>query len=725
MFVRTLLILLVTGSAVIAEPVTFTLQAHGIEAETLTIQLYGTAPAPDGSEPPVIMKELRRDQPLQVALAPGNWRAEIVAPGVWHAPQFFAVDASRASTVVLTVWPGASLTGRIKHQARAEPEVMSIRFEPADPAAALPRGALQCSIINRTFACSAPAGRYDVRMRARGFIAHHRRDIELPAAGKRDLGLLELIEGQSITGRVELPRGAVQDWSRVQVSATPVGTGGKGMVAANSRVDKKGFFQIDGLPAGAYIVRATAGQNLVSKAVDVMVRTGLEAELTQALRLDRPHRIRLSLAPALDPAGRPWHVRLLTRVTDRHVETAGESNASARGEWEWRGVQPGRYTVVVGTINGDEWYREDLVLESDQHSTISLTRTDLHGSVFLGDRPLQASLKLIGSSGLTVSTRSDEEGRFSVSLPGAAGDTLTVAVSSVVPWIERRLEVALPAQGEMLKVILPDTILQGEVTDPSGRRVPNAIVSIAKGDLREGFPQPSTGQDGTFAAHGLSAGSYTLVASDFLKESEPTTVVIREDETPRPVRLVIRDMSMLRGYVVSAAGPIPGARIHARAVDRPHMITEMRTADASGYFESALPPGTRVFEIVVAPPGFAYIITGGVVGSKPFVVTADQHGGTLRVLADSGHTAYLVHDGGTAPVVAVGNLWPMQSRISDDGSQELTLPMMDPGAYAACIVDSAHDEIFRRTAGQSGGRCVQGFLPPSGSLILDLRARVR
>lgn len=58
------------------------------------------------------------------------------------------------------------------------------------------------------------------------------------------------------------------------------------------------------------------------------------------------------------------------------------------------------------------------------------------------------------------------------------------------------------------------------------------------------------------------------------------------------------------------------------------------------------------------------------------------------------------------------------------GDGEITLPLMEPGPYRACIVPEEERAQFRATNGAAGGRCVSGILPPHGSLTLDV-SRIR
>jgi len=69
-------------------------------------------------------------------------------------------------------------------------------------------------------------------------------------------------------------------------------------------------------------------------------------------------------------------------------------------------------------------------------------------------------------------------------------------------------------------------------------------------------------------------------------------------------------------------------------------------------------------------------------------------------------------------VISAATLFALRTETGADGTRDLVIPMMEPGAYSACLVASLSE--FRKSGGSTGGRCVGGFLAPLGSLRLDL-----
>jgi hypothetical protein len=210
------------------------------------------------------------------------------------------------------------------------------------------------------------------------------------------------------------------------------------------------------------------------------------------------------------------------------------------------------------------------------------------------------------------------------------------------------------------------------------------------------------------------------MASAFLRESAPQTVAIGDGHTPDAVKLVIRPMSAVRGRVLSPYGPVPGATVQARANDVDQQIVIRRQTDVNGEFTVPAAPGSRTVDVSVSAPGFSYVVMGAALTGRPLNVTVDQRGGTLTVRAKNSEIPYLVHNGGTVPVTAVAFTWPVASQDGPDGTRDFVLPMMEPGIYSACLTDPAAADLFRRSGGQNGGRCVSGALAPFSTLVLDL-----
>lgn len=670
--------------------VTLVVKAHGGASATADVTLR-RIDAADAA--PVTMTVTNT---ARVSLPQGTWSVDVDTPALWHKRQQFI--AHENGTVVVEVWPRAYITGTMTNSSR---EVL-VRFDSRE---------VTCPVEQARFRCALPAGTLDLRIRPAGFIAQYRSGIVLEPGATRDLGAFEFREGQSITGRVEVPRGVALD--SVTINARHEGSTSD---ARTAPVTDNGFFHIDGLAPGAYVVNANVARTLYSVPVQVVVRQGKEAELIEPLRLDRPRRIALDLAPAVSPKGARWRVRLSRYVDARSLDPVTESSATEEGAWQSPPLPPGRYQLVVETER-DRWHAEDFtVTAADIHRTIALEQRLIRGTVMLGDRPLAATVTLRAGE-TSVQTASDDEGRFTTAMPHVNAKKLVAEIRSDVPRVQRRVTVDNAAD---IEIRLEPTSVIGEVVTARGKPAANAIVNIAGPGTETTLIQVRTAVDGSFAAHGVRPGRYHVIASGFLSESKGVDVVVDPAELVQPIKLVLDDQRVLRGRVVSAGNPVAGAQVHARAVDAPQMISAPRTTDPNGEFTVAVPPDARRFDVTVAPPGLSFTLAGVALSDRPFTISIDPRGGSLVVLAKDGEVPWLVHNGATAPATAVTFDWPAES-----AGGRTTMPMMEPGGYAACAVPPHLIDLFRGSAGQSGGRCVSGYLAPQGSLTLDLRSETQ
>src|SRR6185436_746907 len=277
-----------------AATVSLTLR-RAVEAKSATLLLRRIDAVEDLHRPPAQPRIVDLKEPLPpIELEAGHWSVAVQGESLWHAPQYFTVDGDTA--VSLDIWPAANVEGKVATTAKSPAEI-TIRFETASPAAV--QGEVKCPLEHGAFRCALPAAALDVRLRARGFIAHYIHDLQLAPAETRDLGTLAFREGQSITGRVELPRELRGEAGKVIVRAEPSATmdgerplvRGGSLLPLTAILGKNGFFHIDGVAPGAWIVRARHPKQLHAAPVSLTVLGGADAHIVAPLRLDRPRPI--------------------------------------------------------------------------------------------------------------------------------------------------------------------------------------------------------------------------------------------------------------------------------------------------------------------------------------------------------------------------------------------------------------------------------------------------
>ena len=658
-------------------------------------------------------EEVDLSQPLPpLNLANGHWAIRVEGERVWHQAQYVTVTGDTA--VVLDVRPRAFVTGKIATTAKLPRELL-LRVE------GVSSNDESCAIDDGAFHCAIPAAPVYLRLRARGFVAHTFPGLRLAPGESRDLGTLTLRRGQSITGRVELPREWRRELAQVKVRAElaglidgdrPLARGGS-LVPISAEADAKGNFHIDGVTAGAWVVRARHGKRVLwAEPVTITVKEGIDAAITRPMLLDRPHRIEVSIVPPRDPDGRPWTVGLTREVRAGHVEPVIERPARGDGNWSSNDLLPGTYTCSIRTSSGDEWHYETVILgttDAEVHAVFEPATA--RGVVRFGGKPLKATLELMSKARSSTSVTSDDEGRFTIKLPSREMEMWQVRIAAEQPPVHTTVEQLEITPDKEVTIDVRDITLRGEVVDEQGEPVPYPIIRLLD---RGGRIDVNGTEAGTFAFAGQEPGPITLQGSaDRFREGDPQTFVIPEDGDPAPVRLIVRKQKPLRGYVVSGSVPVGGARIVVRPSNIAFGFLPAPRTDATGRFTAWVPPDTQELDLIVTAPGFSYMMDHVQYRDSVLRVSLDQAGGTLTYRGPE-----------NAQIVHAGAIMPAPSVAFDSGgtssSSETVMPRMEPGPYAVCVVDDAHRAIFRASNGTAGARCASGILPPNGSLTLEL-----
>jgi hypothetical protein len=731
------------GQAAGPGPVTLTLQVHGAKADSPPLQAEGVAEwFGTGKAEPVRFK-LDSALPTQLSLQPGRWVLRAQAPGFWGAP--YQLDlAEPGKSHVLEVWPAGQLQGEVTWDTAKPPSelVVFFRSPPAGSESKLPPGRETCLLEGKTWRCTLPALPLDLRFQSPGYIPRYQWGVAVAAGKSLNAGRIELRQGS-----------AVQGWVVTADRTPPTGTrislrpriGGALTDAAERKrleslrfeatVNPQGFFELAGVPPGAYLLEAK-NDRFAPAVVSVRVVPG---EVTQVanppLLLDQPKVVEVFVDPPVDPAGKRWRMKLQKMDRDSSVvETFADEPAGEDGSWRKKGVPMGEYFLRVSRSGDEAWWGGPLMVdENPEPLRIQLDVLRVQGTVTLGEEPLAAKVWFGGRHGaVRIEAQSDAKGRFETFLPHAGG--WPVSVSAEKPAVQRELaKVKIePKPGTRvaeIELLLPDTLLRGRVVDERNDPIPGAIVTAeSQSESRSAPVQALTDKEGRFEIRGLARGA-ALIEADAGEDrfADPTTVDVLDSKDDKSWILVAHPRLRLSGLVSSLAGPVPGARIKAAPVGLPYLGVRLTTSDAQGRFEVLLPRATREIHLAVGAPGFAFrMLRVPVPEGGAFGVNLEQNGGTLilepRAPFDPGDAeapgVFLVHGGSVEAVQSV-LAWaaPMGGGLDTSGRSQL--PGLEPGAYQACLIHLS--ELAVLEAGLiPKERCVSGILGVNGELKLKL-----
>jgi hypothetical protein len=714
------------------------LPARGVQ---LKVAVALREPAAEGVEAKWILKPVGAPAsasislPLHVPglgginLPAGSWLVQLDVPGYWHPPKVVNL-AEREETIEFRFWPTAIVTGTIAvPNGEKLPKEIAVRFQssPAQTGDRLPVTEIRCPLADGRFRCEVPAGPVDLRFRARAYMTEFRWNVRLVRGETRDFGVFHLRRGGSVIGSVSTPRGLALKLSEARVVLQPMTAAAvaadlprASMRTYGALASENGFFVIDGVPPGEYSISAFHGA-LASADQRIRVARDSETELLEPLLLEPPKTLTVQLDPPLDPGGHPWRVQLTAEsLVNGQASFIASELASATGEWRRERLHSGSYGLTVIDAAGGKWTREEIRVADSLRATIHVPMVNVTGSVKLGSRPLAARLHFGGEhGGVSVPLESDRDGAFEGRLPERPdGVWNEVTVTSTSPPLNRTLTNV--KVGAHVDLILASTYVEGEVVDEAGKRVTRALVNARGGG--EPLTQTDVQTDGTFELHGLAEGAATLQASSPLGDSDPTTVMLREDDVAH-VKLVVRSPARLAGRVLSTVGPVAGARVAVVPTDTAPLFTIPVSTDVDGRFTSPLQAGTHEVDVLVEAPGFAFKMFHMSVPDRGIDILLDQLGGSLAIIvpqfdgSDASPQPFLLHGGAQARAAF---LREVRFERSAKATVTIRLANVERGSYTLCFVSPGEEAALRAGQLQASRRCVSGFLAPLGDLALTV-----
>lgn len=721
--------------------VTLQLRVHGASKElaaTGVATWFGT-----GKAAPVAF-EVSSTEPTALKLRPGRWELKAEAPGYWGNPLLLEL-ADKPSSGTLDLWPAGFIEGGFIEESRVEYPKELVAFFRAVPggtsAETVPASKATCPVEKGVWKCLVPAGTLDVRFQAPGFVPRYLWGLNVAPGGTARPGKLELRQGSSVLGWVvtsdRMPlKPDTKVTMRPRTSGNLTDAKEKQRLASlrfEATINSKGFFQIDGVPAGAYIVEVQH-ERYAPASVSVRVAPGEVTEVANPpLLLDYPKAVEVFVDPPVGPGDQPWSLKLQRFDTDTSLaSTVTEKAVGPDGQWKAEGLAPGRYLLRIN-YQGNTWWMDNIrVGEGPDVIHVKLETVKVKGTVQLGKKPLAAAIRFGGRwGGIRIDSQSDERGRFEALLPKVG--SWAVFVSSEDPVVVREFpKVLIEADPESdtarVDLRLPDTWLRGTVRreGEGGQNIPDAIVTVtSQGEVWEGPVQVRTDEKGVFELRGLHPGRIVLEAEAGEDDIADAVFMDLQEDSDQSVILFIRPQMKIAGFVGSPLGPVAGARVKAAPAGLPYGTIGTVTSNAEGRFELKLPPTTREILLSVAAPGFAFrMLRIPVPENRTLHLGLEQVAGTLVIERDdpidftdpNGKMIYLLRGGSIEPLATL-LAWAALAGASTQDEKRTVIPGVEPGDYQVCWASPAE-----RTALEYGvipaGSCASGSVQANGELTL-------
>ena len=671
-----------------------------------------------------------------------TWQILSESRTLWSAPQWVAPGPGGDEKLVrLRLHPAATVTGALEVPAQEPlPSRIDLRLESSPDARSpkIPLIPVDCPVEEKRFVCRVPAGRLDLRLRAANRIPAYLWDLVVQAGEVKDVGVLPLKAGASVTGWVRHEDGSAASGVRVRLEAETLGLPSEPgkleslrAMALETRTNVRGFFQIEQATPGTFVVKADQEGLVPANRSGIEIRPDLEARILDPLVLAKPLGVKVSVSPARAPSGGLWKLVLEKKSAVEGLKSeVHRGEADPNGIWAVTGLQAGKYSLFAQDEDM-RWSFEDLDVSADKADLqIEIPGVLVKGRVRIGEEPLRATLWFGGrSAARRARFDSDEEGRFEGLLPEegtwpvelvAEREGLRVKLD---PVEVRKLPGTRQARVELQ---IPDTRLQGRVVDEQGRPVGRAFLLLQP--LRK---LPSTAEsdaEGAFEVRGLPPGPLFVHAEDGERESEWLQAHLKEDEDTPSLQLVVRTRMTVQGRVFSDRGPVAGARVEAMGElsEAGAGSGDQTVTGPAGEFTLKLPAGTRMMTLSVLAPGNATRMMLVPLGTEPVLeIPVEPVGGTLvfdfgaRTVQEfmASRAGILAHGGAFVPF-GVTRRWVQMGRIPQPDPHRLVLPNMEAGEYILCF--GAAQEAVARGQEPPPGQCTGGSLAPLQELTLGI-----
>lgn len=681
-------------------------------------------------------------EPRTFEIDEGPWSVEVKVPDLWAPRLKLVVNANDHRRLQVALYEATVLQGRVEvERGEAAPgEVAIDLYQPVEePTPKVPRPvkappaerlAFRCPVQEGRFECPAPVGIWDVRLGATDRIANYLWKVPFPKDAPAVVGPIRLQRGASVVGWVR-PEGMVKKGSVAFVRLTPQQAASSASaettdraLALSGQADNRGFFQLTGVPPGAYVLTASLEGFAPARFFPLRVFENRESQLEEPLALRPPVTLEVRVSPPLDLQQRPWNIEVFDLGNSPGaMESAAKGTAGVEGHWRSPALSSGHFLLQLSDLDRTVWQIQEVEL-SDALAQVDfdLDFIEVDGDLRLNGEPVAATLYFGGRMGVpSLRFDSDPEGRFEGHLPREG--TWRVEIQAQNPLIRRslpRVEVRRPPGKTVARVSidLPGGELRGRTIDDQGKPVEGAMVLLGVAGEPPIFVQ--TNEAGEFEAHGLGTGDVLVEARTRDLQADALWVPLARESTV-PVELVLRKTREIRGWVLGPFGGVPGAQVIATTLagNQGQAVT-----DLAGRFSLRAPAGATTFDVMVLPPGYSFQARRvSLFGEEELRLFVEPEGGTLileglddpEALASS--AVLLFHEGVPIYVSSTLQRWSEGNGQRWVGSGPRLVPQMQPGVYQVCLVPPARMSTFRQGP-QAAGRCAEGMVVPGGELTL-------
>lgn len=611
-------------------------------------------------------------------------------------------------------------------------------------------GTVPCTLERRLLTCHVPAGELDLRLEAPGLAPLYVWGLHVDPGQVVELGDLAFAKGASVSGKV-LDQRTLAPVEGVAVELRPSGltfdpdaeVGGRSRMRRHrTETDRRGFFQLAGVPQGAYQIWVAKEGLAEGVRARVEVSDEREYPLDEPLLVGPPPSLEVLVTPPLDPYGERWRVGLVRHLRGSVYDPVEDlpGTASPSGSWTAEGLATGHHLLTIGNALDPSWHLEAIeVGQGHEVLHVELDFVAVEGRLSLAGEPLSGTLWFGGRHGeMSVRFDANEDGEFRGFLPRQGEWKVDLSwsgrqgVQALDPVV---VEEASGQEVARVEIELPDTTLRGRVVDGDGRPQSGAVLLAVDIEEAGRALNETADEEGKFEFRGLQPAALRVQARTQSGASDWVPVRLEEGrEEPEITLRIIRSRS-IRGQVLSPSGPVADATVRlvpAFTGRGPVAVVNAVTA-TDGWFEADVPGYVSDLNVLVLPPGFAASILGwrlpaglGAEGAvPPLQIRVGSGGGTLRLGLESGRegrlpSGLLLHQGAMVGIESFSGWTGMLGGTvaGNPVGPRIEIPSVQSGWYRLCS-----RSLLAPDATAGAPRCEEGFLPAGGELALTIPSK--
>jgi hypothetical protein len=460
---------------------------------------------------------------------------------------------------------------------------------------------LTCPVNRSAWACSVPAGTFDVEVRVPGFAPLYRWNVVSENAAA-DFGAMQFARGGGIEGKVVesgLPASAVALELTPETALSGDAARRNGFRTERTVSRRDGHFAFADVADGVYTLTCEKpGFSTVSRN-GIRVEAGHVRELGN-FAIGAVSSLSLFVTPPVDFGGAPWQVRLnRRRGTSLYEELARSGKASPAGMWAAGALDAATYRIEILTSRGDRVLSRSIELPRDRTVNVAIEAIPIDGTLTIGNKPAAGRVALVWSDGSKLSFAAGTNGEFSGVVPHEGTWRVFVRLSD--PPLELRApdtEVARRPTSDraVVRVDLGGSSVEGSVFDERGNQVAAGVLLFRERTL---LVSARTGPDGHYRIIGLEKGPVELLANVGKASSGYVPATIPKDEAAT-IDLSVKPSRTVTGHVRDTAGnPVIGAVLHYTSGGYP----QQTISGLDGDFALTLPGTAPQASILVVAAG--------------------------------------------------------------------------------------------------------------------------